>query len=95
MIPDMGDPEHQRLFKEAGRAMGGCGAHWDAAVEMGIDVMLLAENLRVSPAERIAQMDEQNRLAADIQRRSVPEFVRKAMAQRELDAKRRALDPEQ
>lgn len=38
------------------------GPGWDAAIAAGIDVALLEENLRLTPAERLAQLDEMTRL---------------------------------
>lgn len=38
------------------------GAGWDAAIAAGIDVALLEENLRLTPAERLAQLDRMTRL---------------------------------
>lgn len=33
-------------------------ADWRAALEMGVDVVLLEENLRMTPAERVRQLVE-------------------------------------
>lgn len=38
------------------------GPGWDAAIAAGIDVALLEENLRLTPAERLAQLDQMTRL---------------------------------
>jgi hypothetical protein len=40
---------------------------WRAAIEMGIDVMLLESNLRLTPAERIRQLDAMLSLSDAIQ----------------------------
>jgi hypothetical protein len=34
------------------------GPDWDRAVEMGVDVSLLLENLTLSPTQRIAQLED-------------------------------------
>ena len=34
------------------------GPDWDKAVEMGIDVSLLLENLKLSPTERLKQLED-------------------------------------
>lgn len=34
------------------------GPDWDRAVEMGIDVSLLLENLTLTPAQRLAQIED-------------------------------------
>lgn len=33
------------------------GPGWDAAVDLGIDVSLLLENLKLTPTERLAQLE--------------------------------------
>ena len=38
------------------RAFPSYGRDWDAAIEFGIDVSLLEENLRLTPTERILQL---------------------------------------
>jgi hypothetical protein len=40
---------------------------WRAAIEMGVDVFLLEGNLRLTPAERIRQLDEMLALCDEIQ----------------------------
>jgi len=35
----------------------GCGPHWRAAIEYGIDVSLLERNLELSPTERLEQLE--------------------------------------
>jgi hypothetical protein len=43
------------------------GAAWRTAVEAGIDVTLLERNRRMSPAQRLAQLDEMLELWASTQ----------------------------
>ena len=62
------------------------------AGDFGIDVTLLLANAKLSPARRVAQMDELNRFAAEVQQRTVPACVREALAARELKEKQLALD---
>jgi hypothetical protein len=38
------------------------GPDWDAAIEQGVDVSLLEENLRLSPTERIEQLQRMTEL---------------------------------
>ncbi len=45
--------DQQALLKQA---FPSCGPDWDAAIEYGIDVSLLDENLRLTPTERIVQL---------------------------------------
>ncbi len=70
------------------------GPAWDAAIEHGIDVTLLMANLELTPAQRIARLDQLNRFAAEVQRRTVPAKVREAMARKRLQEKLEALGPE-
>jgi hypothetical protein len=35
----------------------GCGPHWRAAIEYGIDVSLLERNLELTPTERLEQLE--------------------------------------
>ncbi|MHB8877626.1 MAG: hypothetical protein ACYC8T_28375 [Myxococcaceae bacterium] len=41
---------------ELRQAFPSYGADWDAAIDYGIDVSLLEENLRLTPSERIEQL---------------------------------------
>ena len=43
---------------DAGRMMESHGPAWDAAIDYGIDVSLLERNLRLSPTERLVQLDD-------------------------------------
>jgi hypothetical protein len=45
---------------------------WVAAIEMGIDVILLEENLRLTPAERICQLVDMQVFADAIQHTAKP-----------------------
>ena len=38
------------------------GPAWDAAVAAGVDVAVIEENLRLTPAERLAELDRMSRL---------------------------------
>lgn len=44
------------------------GPGWDAAIAAGVDVALIEENLRLTPAERLAQLDAMTRLVWSAQR---------------------------
>lgn len=70
------------------------GPGWDAAIAAGVDVTMLEANLRLTPAERIAQMLEATRFIVEAQQRTVPEHVRVASARARLEEKLAALGPE-
>lgn len=38
------------------------GSHWDAAIEAGLDVSLLLQNLELTPTERIEQLQRMTEL---------------------------------
>lgn len=44
------------------------GPDWDAAIEFGIDVIQLEENLRLTPEERILQLEALVQLHEEIER---------------------------
>ncbi|WP_163993557.1 hypothetical protein [Pyxidicoccus caerfyrddinensis] len=44
------------------RAYPSHGPDWDAAIEAGVDVSLLEENLRLSPTERLEQLQRMTEL---------------------------------
>ncbi|MBL8971602.1 MAG: hypothetical protein JNK56_13515 [Myxococcales bacterium] len=60
---------------------------WQAAIDFGIDVTLLEENLRRTPAERLAELEEMNAFVDDIQARNVPLELRRQLAAEALVAK--------
>lgn len=39
-------------------ALPSYGPHWDRAVELGIDVSLLLENLELTPEQRLKQLED-------------------------------------
>jgi hypothetical protein len=86
------DPASLATTEDAGRALGRDGEGWEAAIALGIDVTLIERNLALSPAERMRQADEDNRLASEIQSRTVPEPVRARLARDRLEEKRAALE---
>jgi hypothetical protein len=45
---------------------------WIRALEMGIDVRLLEHNLRLTPEQRISQLEEMHRLFVAVHGRAVP-----------------------
>lgn len=59
---------------------------WQAAIDFGIDVTLLEENLRRTPAERL-RLDAINKILHEVEIRTVPEDVRDRRAAEELVAK--------
>lgn len=60
---------------------------WQEAIDFGIDVTLLEENLRRTPAERIRQLVVMNRFQHQVQMRTVPEKLRHQLAADALVAK--------
>jgi hypothetical protein len=48
------------------------GPDWDAAIEAGVDVALLEENLRLTPTERIEQLQRMTELYEALRPRDVP-----------------------
>lgn len=60
---------------------------WQAAIDFGIDVTLLAANLERTPAERLRELVAMNRFQAAVQARTVPEELRRHIDAEELAAK--------
>lgn len=90
----MRDPAELSTTEDAGRALPSYGPAWDAAIEAGIDVTMLEQNLRLTPAERLQQMQQANRFLAEVQARTVPEHVRRARDEARLQEKLRVFGPE-
>ena len=80
--------------QDAARTLPSYGPGWDAAIEAGVDVTMIEANLRLSPAERIAQMMEATRFIVEVQQRTVPEHVRSAREEARLREKLAALGSE-
>lgn len=64
---------------------------WQAAIDFGVDVTLLAANLERTPAERLHELVVMNRLQAELQARTVPDELLRRMEAEELVAKFGAL----
>lgn len=90
----MRDPIEFETPQDAFRALPSYGPAWDAAIEAGVDVAMLLHNQRLSPAQRLAQMQQAADFVADVQRRTVPAHIRKARADERLREKLAALGPE-
>lgn len=60
---------------------------WQAAIDFGIDVTLLEENLRRTPAERLCELEAMNSFMDEVQARTVPEDLRRELAAEALVAK--------
>lgn len=59
----MKQPEHELDARELlRRAFPSYGPDWDAAIDAGVDVALLEENLRLTPTERIEQLQRMTEL---------------------------------
>lgn len=87
-------PRHFVTPDEALRALPSCGPDWEAAIAHGIDVSLLVETARLTPAERVRRLGAANRFAEDVQSRTLPARVRAQMAERRLAEKLAALGQE-
>jgi hypothetical protein len=90
----MRDPAELQTTEDAGRSLPSYGPAWDAAIEAGIDVTMIEHNLRLRPAERLAQMERANRFLAEVQARTVAEPIRRAQREAQLREKLEALGPE-
>ena len=64
---------------------------WQAAIDFGVDVTLLAANLERTPAERLRALVAMNRFQAELQTRTVPSELRRRIDAEELMAKFGAL----
>ncbi len=64
---------------------------WQAAIDFGVDVTLLAANLERTPAERLHELVVMNRFQAELQARTVPGDLLRRMDAEELVAKFGAL----
>jgi hypothetical protein len=64
---------------------------WQAAIDFGVDVTLLAANLERTPAERLRELVAMNRFQAELQARTVPSELRRRIDAEELMAKFGAL----
>jgi hypothetical protein len=51
--------DHRDLLRQV---LPSYGPDWDAAIEAGVDVSLLEENLRLSPTERLEQLQRMTEL---------------------------------
>lgn len=81
--------------EDAGRTLPSYGPDWDAAIAAGIDVTMIEQNLRLTPAERLRQMEEAVCFVLEIQAVTVPEAVRAAQARQRLEEKLAMLGAEQ
>ena len=80
-----------RLIAEPMTAQLGQQVIVEAAIAVGVDVTMLEQNLRLTPAERIRQLDEANRFLEEIQARTLPEQVRREREHQRLMEKLSAL----
>jgi hypothetical protein len=69
-------------------------ASHEATHSPGVDLDALRANLRLSPAERIAELVEMNRLHHDIQSRTLSPELRAALGAREVERARARLRDE-
>lgn len=51
------------------RKLPSYGPNWDAAIDFGIDVVLLLRNLELTPTERIEQLSEMTELVESLRGR--------------------------
>jgi hypothetical protein len=80
-----------RTTEDAGRSLPSYGPAWDAAIAAGIDVTMLEQNLQLTPAERIQQLDEANLFLEEVQARTLPERARQERDNHRLMEKLAAL----
>lgn len=90
----MRDPLELETTEDAGRSLPSYGPGWDSAIEAGIDVTMIEQNLQLSPAERLSQLESANLFVAEVQARTVPDAVRREREQRRLQEKLAMLGPE-
>ena len=55
--------EKQELLR---RAYGDCGPEWERAIAYGIDVSVLPERLRMTPEERLLELDQTAAFVSEI-----------------------------
>ena len=65
-IAAMDDP--RELLRQA---FASYGPEWAAAIEAGVDVSLLVENLRLSPTERLEQLQRMTELYEELRPKGV------------------------
>ena len=80
--------------EDAGRALPSYGRDWDTAIAAGVDVTMIEQNLRLTPAERIQQMEAAVCFVLEIQSRTVSEVVRRDRERQRLEEKLAMLGPE-
>lgn len=65
--------------------------NWEAAIGLGIDVTLIERNLRLTPLQRIRQLDAHLRYCERVQRRTVAPELRRALERARMLEKLTAL----
>lgn len=90
----MRDPAELTTTEDAGRSLPSYGPDWEAAIAAGIDVTMLEQNLRLTPAERIRQLDEANLFLEEVHMRVIPEHLRREREHQRLMEKLSALGPD-
>ena len=69
---------------EAARSLPSHGPEWDAAIEMGVDVMMILRNLELSPQQRLEQADRHQRFIDDVRRRTISPELREQLERERL-----------
>jgi hypothetical protein len=64
---------------EAARSLPSHGPEWDAAIELGVDVMMILRNLELSPSARLEQAARHQRFMVDVQRRTLSPQLREQL----------------
>jgi hypothetical protein len=64
---------------EAARSLPSHGPDWDAALELGVDVMMILRNLELSPRERLEQAARHQRFISDVQRQTLSPELREQL----------------
>lgn len=79
--------EDIRTTEDGARAVPSHGRDWDDAVAAGIDVLMIEENLRLPPYERLRQHDQHARFRERVWARTVAPELRAEIEARRLTEK--------
>jgi uncharacterized NAD-dependent epimerase/dehydratase family protein len=69
---------------DAARSLPSYGPEWDAAIELGVDVMMILHNLELSPQQRLEQAAQHQRFIDEVQCRTVPHELREQLERERL-----------
>jgi hypothetical protein len=69
---------------DAMRSLPSYGPEWDAAIELGVDVMMILHNLELSPQQRLEQAARHQHFIDEVQCRTVPPELREKLERERL-----------